>query len=348
MQQPTLTYTWNGVDYTAAGTYDITLTSVAGCDSIATLNLTINDVLTSTEDVTLCSNQLPYNWNGVDYTAAGSYDVTLTSVAGCDSIATLNLTINDVLTSLEDVTICSNQLPYTWNGVDYTAAGTFDVTLTSVAGCDSIATLNLSINDVLTSTEDVTLCSNQLPYNWNGVDYTSAGTYDVTLTSVAGCDSIATLNLTINDVLTSLEDVTICSNQLPYNWNGVDFTAAGSYDVTLTSVAGCDSIATLNLSINEVLTSTEDVTLCSNQLPYTWNGVDFTAAGSYDITLTSVAGCDSIATLNLSINEVLTSTEDVTLCSNQLPYTWNGVDYTAAGSYDITLTSVKDVILLQR
>ncbi|MEZ4798728.1 MAG: hypothetical protein R2809_02900 [Flavobacteriales bacterium] len=48
------------------------------------------------EDVTICSNQLPYNWNGIDYSTAGSYDVTLTSVAGCDSIATLNLTINDV------------------------------------------------------------------------------------------------------------------------------------------------------------------------------------------------------------------------------------------------------------
>ncbi|MEZ4798726.1 MAG: hypothetical protein R2809_02890 [Flavobacteriales bacterium] len=123
---------------------------------------------------------------------------------------------------MEDVTLCSNQLPYTWNGIDYTAAGTYDVTLTSVAGCDSIATLNLSINEVLTSTEDVTLCSNQLPYTWNGVDYTAAeGSYDITLTSVAGCDSIATLNLTINDVLTSLEDVTICSNQLPLQqeWN---------------------------------------------------------------------------------------------------------------------------------
>ncbi|MEZ4798721.1 MAG: gliding motility-associated C-terminal domain-containing protein [Flavobacteriales bacterium] len=324
----------------AAGTYDVTLTSVAGCDSIATLSLTINDVLTSTEDVTLCSNQLPYNWNGTDYTAAGTYDVTLTSIAGCDSIATLNLSINDVLSSTEDVTLCSNQLPYNWNGVDYTAAGTYDVTLTSIAGCDSIATLNLTINDVLTSTEDVTLCSNQLPYNWNGVDYTAAGSYDVTLISVAGCDSIATLNLTINDVLTSLEDVTICSNQLPYSWNGVDYTAAGTYEVTLTSVAGCDSIATLNLTINDVLSSTEDVTLCSNHLPYNWNGVDYTAAGTYDVTLTSVAGCDSIATLNLTINDVLTSTEDVTLCSNQLPYNWNGQNYSTAGSYTVTLVAI--------
>ncbi|MEI2747424.1 MAG: hypothetical protein V9E88_01525 [Ferruginibacter sp.] len=32
--------------------------STSGCDSIATLNLTVNNTLTSTTDVTICSNQL--------------------------------------------------------------------------------------------------------------------------------------------------------------------------------------------------------------------------------------------------------------------------------------------------
>ncbi|MEZ4798733.1 MAG: hypothetical protein R2809_02925 [Flavobacteriales bacterium] len=211
--------------------------------------------------------------------------------------------------------------------------GTYTLTVfeTSAAGCDGpLQTLTIEVVE-FASTTDITICENQLPFSWNSLEIGAAGTYDVTLTSVAGCDSIATLNLTINDVLTSSEDITICSNQLPYNWNGVDYSTSGSYDITLTSVAGCDSIATLNLTINDVLTSTEDITLCNNQLPYTWNGVDYTAAGTYDVTLSSVAGCDSIATLNLTINDVLTSSEDVTLCSNQLAYTWNGVDYTAAG-----------------
>jgi hypothetical protein len=44
-------------------------------------------------------------------------------------------------------------------------AGTYTANLLTVAGCDSVATLNLSINDVLTSTTDITICSNQVPYN---------------------------------------------------------------------------------------------------------------------------------------------------------------------------------------
>jgi uncharacterized membrane protein len=334
-----LPYSWNSQTYNAAGTFNVTLTSTAGCDSIATLNLTVNPVLTSTTNVTICSNQLPYSWNSQTYNAAGTFSVTLTSTSGCDSIATLNLTVNNTLTSTTDVTICSNQLPYSWNSQTYNAAGTFNVTLTSTSGCDSIATLNLTVNSVLTSTTDITICTNQLPYSWNSQTYNAAGTYNVTLTNTSGCDSIATLNLTVNNTLTSTTDVTICSNQLPYSWNSQTYNAAGTFNVTLTSTSGCDSIATLNLTVNNTLTSTTDVTICSNQLPYSWNSQTYNAAGTFNVTLTSTSGCDSIATLNLTVNNTLTSTTDVTICSNQLPYSWNSQTYNAAGTFNVTLTS---------
>src|SRR5207244_456100 len=203
------------------------------CDSIATLNLVVNDVLTSTTDVQICTSALPYVWNGTSYNLAGTYNVTLKSSGGCDSIATLNLTVNDVLTSTTDVQICTSALPYVWNGQSYNLAGTYNVTLKSSGGCDSIATLNLTVNDVLTSTTDVQICTSALPYVWNGTSYNLAGTYTVTLMSSCGCDSIATLNLTVNDVLTSTTDVQICTSALPYVWNGTSYTAEGVYNVTL-------------------------------------------------------------------------------------------------------------------
>src|SRR6202007_398433 len=173
----------------------VTLTNTAGCDSIATLNLTVNNVVTSTTDITICQSQLPYSWNGQSYNAPGTYSVTLVSAAGCDSIATLNLTVNNVVTSTTNTAICQAQLPYSWNGQSYNAAGTYSVTLVSTAGCDSIATLNLTVNNVVTSTTNTAICQSQLPYSWNGQSYNAAGTYSVTLVSTAGCDSIATLNL---------------------------------------------------------------------------------------------------------------------------------------------------------
>ncbi|MEO8772321.1 MAG: T9SS type B sorting domain-containing protein, partial [Ferruginibacter sp.] len=334
-----LPYSWNGNSYPAAGTYSVTLTSNAGCDSIATLNLTVNPVPTSTTNIAICSNQLPYSWNGNSYPAAGTYSVTLVSNANCDSIVTLNLAVNPTVTSTTNITICNNQLPYSWNGNSYPAAGTYSVTLTSSSGCDSIATLNLMANAVVTSNTAITICTSQLPYSWNGNSYPAAGTYNVTLVSSAGCDSIATLNLTANAVVTSTTNITICNSQLPYSWNGNSYPTAGTYLVTLTSSGGCDSIATLQLAANPVVTSSTNVSICNNQLPYSWNSNNYPAAGTYSVTLVSTAGCDSIATLNLTVNSVVTSTTALTICNNQLPYSWNGNSYPAAGSYNITLAS---------
>src|SRR5678809_787275 len=209
-------------NYSGAGTYTFTTTNAAGCDSVATLNLTINPITTSTTNIAVCSSPLPYDWNATNYNTAGSYTFTTTNAAGCDSVATLNLSINSTTTSTTDVTVCPNQLPYSWNGTDYNTAGTYTFTTTNAAGCDSVATLNLSINVITTSTTDVTVCPNQLPYSWNGTDYNTAGTYTFTTTNAAGCDSIATLNLSINAITTSTTDVTVCPSQLPYSWNGTD------------------------------------------------------------------------------------------------------------------------------
>src|SRR5205085_608822 len=250
-----------------------------------------------TTNTTICSNQLPYSWNGHNYTTAGTYKDTLRSTAGCDSIATLVLTVNPVVSSTTNTTICSNQLPYSWNGHSYTAVGTYKDTLRGIAGCDSIATLVLTVNPVLTTTTNITICSNQLPYSWNGHTYTVAGTYKDTLRSVAGCDSITTLVLAVNAVLTSTTNITICSNQLPYSWNGHNYTTAGTYKDTLRSAAGCDSIITLILTVNAVLTSTTNIVVSSTQLPYSWNGHIYTTPGTYSDTLHSSTGCDSVTIL---------------------------------------------------
>jgi uncharacterized protein YlaI len=45
------------------------------------------------------------------------------------------------------------------------------------------------------------------------------------------------------------------------------------------TVAGnnsCDTIRTLTLAVNPLLTSTQNITVCANQLPYTWLGHVFT------------------------------------------------------------------------
>ena len=60
---------------------------------------------------------------------------------------------------------------------------------------------------------------------------------------------MATLNLTINVPTSSTDSITINPSQLPYSWNGLTFDSAGTQTANLLNVAGCDSAATLTLSV---------------------------------------------------------------------------------------------------
>ena len=275
-----------------------------------------------------------YLWNGVIYTTTGTYTKTFTGgiSKGCDSVATLNLTINKATSSIATNIACGS---YIWNGVTYTSTGTYTKTFIggNSNGCDSVATLNLTINKATSSTASNIACGS---YLWNGVTYTSTGTYTKTFTggNSKGCDSVATLNLTINQSTNSTATNSACGS---YLWNGVTYTTTGTYTRTFTggNSNGCDSIATLNLTINKSTSSTSITNACGS---YIWNGVTYTSTGTYVKTFTggNSKGCDSVATLHLTISQATSSTTNVVACGCS-SYTWNGINYTSNGTYIDTL-----------
>ena len=56
--------------YTESGTYEFNTVTVNGCDSIATINLTIYNSYIDVFNVTACDS---YDWNGSTYTESGTY-----------------------------------------------------------------------------------------------------------------------------------------------------------------------------------------------------------------------------------------------------------------------------------
>lgn len=210
-------------------------------------NATAPVATTSTTTVNNCGS---FVWNGTTYATSGSYTIHLNNVAGCDSAATLNLTVNNPTSSTTNVTSCIN---YTWNGVTYSSSGTYTNTgLTNSKGCDSTATLVLTISNVSISNSTATACDS---YVWNGTTYTTSGNYSKTFVngSVNGCDSVANLSLTIKQSTSSTTNISLCSHLLPYTWNGLIFTNYGSQTAHLTNSVGCDSAATLILTISNSL-----------------------------------------------------------------------------------------------
>ena len=71
--------------------YD-TLQTVHGCDSVVTLDLTINNTAYTIDSMIACDSLI---WNGNVYDSSGIYVDTLQTTAGCDSIVTMDLTINN-------------------------------------------------------------------------------------------------------------------------------------------------------------------------------------------------------------------------------------------------------------
>ncbi|MGV3611676.1 MAG: T9SS type A sorting domain-containing protein, partial [Fluviicola sp.] len=335
--QPGYTYSWSpsgGTNATAsglaAGTYTVTVTDANGCQ--ATQNFTITeptalDVSAGSQVNIICNGAstgsatvnptggtgtYDYSWSPAGGTAAtasgllaGTYTVTVTDDNNCQATQSFTITESAALTSSFTASACNS---YSWGTQTHTTSGTYMQTFTSVNGCDSIVTLTLSIVPEITNTVTESSCSS---YTWaqNGMTYTASGLYVDTIPAAGGCDSIVTLDLTINVPTSSSSSEFACGT---FTWaqNGMTYTASGIYVDTIPNVSGCDSIITLNLTIGGTSTL-QPATACGS---YTWSatGLTYTTTGMYSDTLVDINGCDSIQILDLIINPspVATATDN--------------------------------------
>ena len=285
----------------------------------------MNPEVTSTDTQVACDS---YMWiDGNTYTSSNnSATVVLSNASGCDSTVTLDLTIN---TSYSTTDVQGNCDSYIWiDGNTYTTSNnTASFMLTSITGCDSLVTLDLTIANSLTGTDTQIACDS---YTWiDGVTYTSSNNVaSVLLAASGGCDSLVTLDLTINNSETATDIQSACDS---YTWiDGNTYTASNnSATFVLTNASGCDSTVTLDLTITNSNTGTDTQTACDS---YMWiDGNTYTSSNSSaTFVLINSAGCDSTVTLDLTITNSNTGTDTQTACDS---YTWiDGNTYTASNN----------------
>lgn len=318
-------FTWNVTNstYFASGMYDTVFTGSNGCDSIIQLDLTIlNGTTGPVVPVTNCG---PYYWslNGQIYPTSGTYTHTMTGANGCDSTATIQLTVlNAPFTQISN-TACDS---FTFNGNILTSSGTYYDTLQTVNACDSIVELTLTLHNSSVVQVSESACGT---YTWpvNSVTYSQSGTYVDTLFSMAGCDSVMILNLTIYQAGSSNIYVTACDS---FSWSntGLTYQSTGVYYDTVSTNNGCDSIIAMNLTISGATTSNINVSHCDHYISP--SGLIWTQSGTYMDTINNADGCDSIMQINLTILPETNSTINVTSCG---PYVWNNLTFNQSGTY---------------
>ena len=235
----------------STGTFMDTMTNVLGCDSLLSIDLVIKNSTTATINPIACDNYVSpsglYSW-----ATSGSYMDTIPNTVGCDSIITINLTVNYSSWSSIMLTVCNS---YTSPSGNYTWAtsGTYMDTIPNTTGCDSVITFVLTVNYSTSATISATACSSYSSPSANYV-WTNSGTYLDTIPNAMGCDSVITVNLTINTPTAAAFSVTACDHYV--SPNGIDvWLSSGTYMTTIQNTTGCDSVITINLTINNVDTS---------------------------------------------------------------------------------------------
>ena len=295
------TYQWNTGATTqsiivGSGSYSVTVTSSTGHELSGAVIVTEKETYDVDDYHSICSSELPIEWNGVTFENADEQEVTLQAANGCDSVVRLHLTVfypeNEVL----ELSACGS---YTWtaNGQTYYVSGEYTYAHPDTHGCTQIDTLRLTILQGSSAVLMNTICSSELPYVWNGVTFTEAGMQTATITAANGCDSVVTMVLVVNTPVTSTTSATECGS---YTWtaNGQTYTESGVYTYSHQDANGCTQVDTLYLTLHYATTS--EFIIETSDSCYEWNGQNYCESGDYMQILETVAGCDSVVTLHLT------------------------------------------------
>ena len=389
-----------GAPITQTYTVTTSLASAPGlCPTTDQIVVTIQPEYNVANTINSCSGQ--YVFNGQILTQSGIYNDTLTTVNGCDSIVSLNLTIGATpsVNAGQNITLCSSEsgiigvvsqpgLNYSWSpstglsatnisnptvqlsnvNTGWPIVQTYTLTVTdntSLMGCSASDQVDVTILPAYQTTIQDTLC-NGGPFVFNGNSYTQTGIYIDSSQTVAGCDSITTLQIAISQTpVFNINDTLICFGEqvalvpqsnfsnVTYGWLQQNTTLpvispnltvspiqTTSYQVTAVDPFLCNYSANFTITvaplplmnliaIQTTLCAYDTLLLTASGAPtLNWSGpVTFNNAfanqvltnpqtGSYQVVGTTQLGCQDSTAVVITINQApqLQITPDQGIC----------------------------------
>lgn len=144
------------------GSYEHTFTSVLGCDSLVSMQVTINPINPTVEYYdAICSN---YDYEGNGFTISAetlasmttgwshdddtilSFDHYNGNMYGCTDTTRLMLTLHPAYEVIDDYLVCPTELPFVYQQRPYVSDTTVVFNKTAANGCDSTVVFRLTIN----------------------------------------------------------------------------------------------------------------------------------------------------------------------------------------------------------
>ena len=315
------------------GTYYDSLLTLLGCDSVYITNLTVKDTFQTVFNIAICEGDSIFAGGDWQH-ATGIYFDYLQSILGCDSTIVTNLNVGSNMIISSDITICPGDSVFLQGEWQF-QPGTFYDTVSYGSECDSIFITQLMLADTFHINNAASICQGDSIF-LGGAWQTMAGIYTDQLFTSFGCDSTIVTALTVIPQKFGTDQATICEGDsifLGGDWQ----TQSGFYDNLLQAATGCDSIVTVQLFVTPVVYGSDTLYICDGDSVLI-GGMWRTTAGSYSHTELSMAGCDSIVSTTLNVNEVFSIERDTSICEGETIFLGDAWQDQPGAYYDYLLT----------
>ena len=309
-------FTWHGIAYTSVPTVAPTYVynTAIGCDSIVTLNLTLNHTIHLDDTIVACDSVI---WHGLIYRHSNAYATyRMQSTNGCDTISHLQLTIKQSKSSIGSEQACDSLY---WNGMVFYTDTVVSYTTVAENGCDSVAKITIRIQNNTHTSDTVNVCGN---YYWHGTRYDESPTGPLVYSrSVGNCTQSDTLHLTIYRPTSSTDSIVACDSTV---WHNVTYrysTTLPTYYVPEGNSYGCDSIVHLNLTIKRSSYPHYSIARGCDSVLVFGNSYYADTTVSHIFYEGNAAGCDSTETVHLYVHHTTHDASFMVTCDE---YYWHG------------------------
>ncbi len=310
---PGKTAAYQGQNLAIGSVTPFKFTATGGCDS--TVTVTVSALPTSASSLILkaCPNESVL-FHGQNLLAGTTTPVVLTGSNGCDSTVTVNVQTLPILTKTVDLTACIGGTA-TYAGENLAPGTQKDfIFKSSVTGCDSIVTVNVTALPPKTSALTLKTCAG-VSVNFAGQTLAPGSVTPILLTTPAGCDSTVTVSVVIGPPITGAKTIETCIGQ-PVVFGGQTLQPNTTTPVVLKTSAGCDSTVTVTVQEVALIQSSVFLKACPGKTA-PFNGQQLQPGSVQNFTFKAQNGCDSVVTVTVKAAQTASKSIFLSACSGK-------------------------------